>query len=195
MELNRKKSILECARKIFCEKGLTSTTFRDIALDLNISDGHVRYYFKSKEELLLTLFHQFDKEILTYSMGNPQPEEVRNLLKESLRHSFGVIERYSFFFYESPKTIGQFPELNKQYKALYSQRSLLFMSMFTNFRDRGIFRKDLNDEDFTRLFDSFFILSDSWIRFHLIMKSEKFSERDLDYYSDLLVNILNPYFE
>ncbi len=50
-----KMEIIQIATNMFIEKGYSSTTFRMIADELDISSGHVAFYFPSKEALLAQL--------------------------------------------------------------------------------------------------------------------------------------------
>lgn len=49
------KKILSIATEFFSEKGYFHTTISDIAADLNINEATIYGYFKSKEEILLTI--------------------------------------------------------------------------------------------------------------------------------------------
>lgn len=50
-----KMEIIQVATNMFIEKGYSSTTFRMIADELDISSGHVAFYFPSKDALLAEL--------------------------------------------------------------------------------------------------------------------------------------------
>src|SRR5688500_14578289 len=52
------KRILDGARKIFLEKGYEQTSMRNIANEINYSQGSLYFYFKDKSEI----FHELHKE-------------------------------------------------------------------------------------------------------------------------------------
>ncbi len=54
----RRKEILDAAEALFEEKGFQKTTISDIARAMNVAQGMLYYYFKSKEELLGALVHR-----------------------------------------------------------------------------------------------------------------------------------------
>ena len=54
----RRKEILDAAEALFEEKGFQKTTISDIAKAMNVAQGMLYYYFKSKEELLGALVHR-----------------------------------------------------------------------------------------------------------------------------------------
>jgi len=59
--LATKRHLLETALTLFKSKGYEKTTMRDIAKAARVSLGSAYYYFKSKEEIVLT-FYQFSLE-------------------------------------------------------------------------------------------------------------------------------------
>ena len=54
----RRREILDAAEKLFEQKGFQRTTVSDIAQAMNVAQGMLYYYFKSKEELLGALVHR-----------------------------------------------------------------------------------------------------------------------------------------
>ena len=54
----RRREILDAAEKLFEQKGFQRTTISDIAQAMNVAQGMLYYYFKSKEELLGALVHR-----------------------------------------------------------------------------------------------------------------------------------------
>jgi len=56
MELNAKKiHLMECAEKLFAEKGYAETSIRDIAKQASMNSAMISYYFGSKEKLVKTI--------------------------------------------------------------------------------------------------------------------------------------------
>ena len=55
MKRNTKYEILQCATKLFIEKGYTSTYVTSIASELGISTGNLTFHFPTKEHLLAKL--------------------------------------------------------------------------------------------------------------------------------------------
>jgi AcrR family transcriptional regulator len=56
MELNAKKiHLMECAERLFAEKGYAETSIRDIAKHASMNSAMISYYFGSKENLVKTI--------------------------------------------------------------------------------------------------------------------------------------------
>src|SRR5262245_61614349 len=52
----KRLAILDGAVKVFAEKGFFSATVADVARAAGVADGTIYLYFKSKDELLLSIF-------------------------------------------------------------------------------------------------------------------------------------------
>jgi len=187
------EEILQAAKEVFKQKGIQKSTFRDVAKELKISDGHVRYYFKTKETLLLALFNKMDNEILALSNQDLNQNNIVAIMKLSLQKTFGIMADYHFFFLESPYVLKTFPKVFAAYSQLFEQRKSLFLLTFQIFRTNNVFRADVSDEDLNLLFEQFFIYSDSWMRFHYLQNTNQLTNKDIEKYADLALNLISPY--
>ena len=85
----RREAILEAALQVVAERGLAETRMSDISERASMSSGHVLYYFKTKEALLMEAlrfvedrFHAAaDAELARLPVG---PERLRRLLELDL---------------------------------------------------------------------------------------------------------------
>lgn len=191
-----KEQILQKAVALFNGSGVQQTSFRDIAAALGLSDGHVRYYYKTKEKLLLALFEKMNQEILL--AAKPLPEKTNTIsqgLKNNLNGAFTVMSTYSFFFTETPATFSQFTEVGKMYKNLVQSRKDLFINLFEQLTQKGYFKREFTPALQQQAFYSIFIISDSWLRHHYILHNDKPDDNDIKFHSDLAFSILLPYIE
>jgi len=186
-----RENILETSRLVLKIKGIHKTTMRDIAKELEVSDGHVRYYFRTKEDLLVGLFHQMNKDILSLSVIS---NGLREDLRQNLQQSFRIMTAYDFFFLESVQALKLFPELFKAYANLFQQRQMFFREFFRELKQKGIFRPEVSDQQLDLLYQQFFILSDSWMRSHYLLHTETITDTDIVHYSELCLQLFDPYF-
>lgn len=91
--VNREKKRSEIAKKaieVFAERGFQATTIQDIADAAHLGKGTIYHYFKTKEEILLTVSVEILKE-MERSLGAAlirldEPEErLTALIQESLK--------------------------------------------------------------------------------------------------------------
>lgn len=72
-DLNMRTLILQKSTELFLSEGYDNTTIRQIADASNVGRGHLYYYFKKKEDILLYLFTNLLKNIqklVTDLLGN-----------------------------------------------------------------------------------------------------------------------------
>jgi AcrR family transcriptional regulator len=87
----RRQLIIETALKLFAENTFRGTTIEQVAQVAGISKGLVYNYFKSKDELLMSIFQFYVDEVPTFFrthqiIGNPK--DVLKNSYEQLIHNF-----------------------------------------------------------------------------------------------------------
>ncbi|MFB5087651.1 TetR/AcrR family transcriptional regulator [Psychrobacillus sp. PGGUH221] len=55
---DKRQRIIDASYKVFARKGYTNASIKEIAKEADITSGLVHYYFKNKEELLLSVQNQ-----------------------------------------------------------------------------------------------------------------------------------------
>ena len=125
----RKKQILECAKKIFSEKGFYDTQVDDIVKTLRIGKGTIYQYFRNKEDLFFSLLETFVHEWEKFSKirlreitdGPPFNSFHVNYLYErisrTLRFFQEDIERSNIILRIGPGSNNQFDTYFKQFES------------------------------------------------------------------------------
>jgi TetR/AcrR family fatty acid metabolism transcriptional regulator len=89
-QADRRRQILEAAVKVFARSGFHTSRVGDIAEEAGVAYGLVYHYFKSKEELLETIFRDTWTQMLARvreveASGVPASEQVRQVTALLLR--------------------------------------------------------------------------------------------------------------
>ena len=159
-----KEHIIAASLEAFNEKGLTAASLRAIASRLGISDGHLRYYFKTREDLVLATFEAMDAAILSRAKAPAPTGFSWEAMHQELTGTFLVMYEYRCFFLESPVRLKELKKVHAAYQRLMSRRRELFSQLFKGLQQLQIFDGRYSDRDFHALFEQFFILSDSWVK-------------------------------
>jgi TetR/AcrR family fatty acid metabolism transcriptional regulator len=79
--LNRKDLILKAAIKVFARHGFARARTAAIAREARVAEGTIYNYFKSKDELILTIFEQTWRDLLQAlrTKLNPIQDPIQNL--------------------------------------------------------------------------------------------------------------------
>lgn len=134
---NRRKLIVDTARRLFGERGYDGVSMRDIAKELDCSVGNVTYYFKKKEDLM-------EASVLEQSENYHLPSTPASLAE--LNQLFWYICRaiqerlYYFYYYDQMARISRrIHELQQAYtKDLY----LTLSEAFENLQESGDMEQD-----------------------------------------------------
>ncbi|MSP17872.1 MAG: TetR/AcrR family transcriptional regulator [Myxococcales bacterium] len=87
---DKRLRILESAEKVFAQKGFFGAKVADIAEDAGVADGTIYLYFRSKDELLISLFEvqmeRVHEELERELAGASDPEDrLRRFMRAYVR--------------------------------------------------------------------------------------------------------------
>lgn len=75
--------IIQESSKLFLEQGYTKTTIRQIAQVCNLGRGHLYYYFKKKEDIVLYLYKNLIEKLYSY-ISNSSKNSLDPLLSYAI---------------------------------------------------------------------------------------------------------------
>ena len=73
---DKRKRIIQSATKIFADKGFYNAKISQIAYHADVADGTIYLYFKSKDDLLISIFEEEMTNIIEYHL-----EEIEKIKK------------------------------------------------------------------------------------------------------------------
>ncbi|MDR0414139.1 MAG: TetR/AcrR family transcriptional regulator [Prevotellaceae bacterium] len=98
----KRKIIKQVALKLFATKGYATTSINDIAQTAGISKGLMYNYFKSKEEVLQTIWDELTEEFVTMidpnHDGEITPEESKNFIDKTFELLINRREEMKLYF-------------------------------------------------------------------------------------------------
>lgn len=186
---NTRSRILSQAIELFNEKAWSQVSLRQIAAALNMSDGNLRYHFKTKEELVLDAFTAMTTEM---AVEIEKGYEGMDVLQERFADMFAIMHTYRFLFTESFFIKKAYPSYAVLFNQLEESRRQLFMDEFNTLKEQGILSKEYSDEQYEMLFEQLFIISDNWIRYLEGAETDYVRNR-IQHYAYLCYSLLVPY--
>ena len=95
---NRRKALLEAAKKCFCTIGFHQTTMRDIAKAAGISVGHIYNSFASKEEIVEAMAIQQTEEFSQMLLEDEcEPDDLKGVEEHFRRVVKAMFPRVGLF--------------------------------------------------------------------------------------------------
>ncbi len=96
----RREQLREAAYRVVCEKGYHSFTIRDIAREANLSTGLIHYYFKNKEDLLLSLLTEMNRTLKKTTVeALARLDDPLDKLKTFIRLAFDQVSSEKEYYY------------------------------------------------------------------------------------------------
>ncbi|GJM36956.1 MAG: putative transcriptional regulator TetR family protein [Acidimicrobiales bacterium] len=151
---SRRDHIVALAAQLFAEKGVASTTVRDIGSAAGILSGSLYYHFDSKESIVKEILRDYLSRIIeSYEVVTAENDDPRSCLEGLIRVSLEAIERerHACEIYHNDYTtlhaLQDFPELD----VLTTRVQKVWMDTIDRGVESGAFRDDIDPKVFYRL--------------------------------------------
>jgi TetR/AcrR family fatty acid metabolism transcriptional regulator len=143
---DKHEAILRAAIKVFARKGYFNSKVADIASKAKIADGTVYLYFKSKEDILHSIFDQMMSEFI--SEGKKELAEIDEADKKIKRIAELHLEKLStdrdLAIVFQVQLRGSTKFMREFSAAGFAEYLDIIKSAFEEGQKQGIFRKDMN---------------------------------------------------
>jgi TetR/AcrR family fatty acid metabolism transcriptional regulator len=163
---NKREAILRAATRVFARNGYFSSKVADIARAADVADGTVYLYFKSKEEILHSIFDQnMDEAIaachkLIENLTDPR-EKLRRIAALHLQR-LGADRDLAVVFQVELRGSTKF--MQEFSAAGFAEYLNLLCKTFEEGQRAGTFRKDLNAKVVSKiLFGALDEMATNWI--------------------------------
>lgn len=159
--------ILQAAKEVFAEVGYHGASVSRIAKSAGIGDGTVYLYFKNKEDILTTLFHES-----IYNQYLPMLEENLSYYSDVRMLLFEIVRSHLSFFYEDAalsrvvqiesRQPGE--EFRATIKTSVKREFKIIESVILKGQEDGVFRKDISAKNARKLiFGTLDEMVTSWV--------------------------------
>ena len=143
---DKHEAILRAAVKVFASKGYFNSKVADIAGQAKIADGTVYLYFKSKEEILHSIFNRMMEEFIIeckkeLAEVTDAAEKIRRIARLHLGH-LGADRDLAIVFQVQLR--GSIKFMQEFSSAGFAEYLDIIKSTFEEGQKQGVFRKDLN---------------------------------------------------
>ncbi|MEX0312856.1 MAG: TetR/AcrR family transcriptional regulator [Allomuricauda sp.] len=188
--MNTKNKIKTTARKLFNKKGFKNVTLREVAEALSISYGNVTYHYKTKNQLILSLY----EDMLQETMEIIKTFDNNGILKSILdapKITFAISMKYLFFYVDFIEIKRSYADLSSKLERDNNSRKKRYLQILKQLQFQGLLREELTDNDLDYLMD----LSGAMRTFFFInLNPNDFMNKDLESrYIKYVNNLIFPY--
>jgi TetR/AcrR family fatty acid metabolism transcriptional regulator len=184
---DKREAILRAAIGVFAHNGYFNSKVADIAREAGVADGTVYLYFKSKEDILHSIFDRSVEEALDAARKQiKRVTDPRERLRQiALLHleRLGADRDLAVVFQVELRGSTKFME---EFSAAgFAEYLALIRSTFEEGQRAGVFRADLNAKVVAKiLFGALDEMATNWI----LSRRRRLLERDADAVVDLFLN-------
>ncbi|HVL76233.1 MAG TPA: TetR/AcrR family transcriptional regulator [Noviherbaspirillum sp.] len=170
-----RERILELSLRLFNEFGEPNITTTVIAEELSISPGNLYYHFRNKDDIVNSLFSQFETEIgrmLSVPEGRrPTMEDVWLYL----HLSFELVWRYRFFYRDLSDLLSRNRKLELHFKQILSHKTKVARQLCLGLRADGAM--DASDEEIEALSTNMVVVATYWLSYEYVRNPRKYTEQ------------------
>ena len=183
--------IIYTALKLFNEHSSGAVSTNRVAEACDISKGNLHYHFKTKKEIIQSIFKGISDE-MNASWYQDHLDPTVTHLAEMFARQLLLIHEYRFFYREMPALLRSDPVLLRRYQENRDKRMKALEKYFQELVRVGVM--DFKNESMIEsLIVSTWIISDNWLNYIEFKKIEPTQEKILDGY-EMMLEILRPYF-
>ena len=151
--------IIKSALKLFVKKGYHGTSINDITSKVGVTKGAFYSHFKSKRELVLRLFSEFETHYVDRLIASVA-ENPGNAI-DKIHHTISFISRFgsenhelvSYYYYIASE-LGDDPDFRSRLQEIRRKQKLFFEELFRSGIKEGLLRKDIDPKLAGSIFDS-----------------------------------------
>lgn len=166
--------ILELSLRMFNEFGEPNVTTSVIAEELAISPGNLYYHFRNKNDIVNSIFVEFESEIARMLAV---PAERRPTIEDVwtyLRLMFELVWRFRFFYRDLNDLLSRNRTLELQFKQILAHKIKVAQQLCEGLRsDGGMAGSDL---EITALATNMVVVATYWLSYEYVRNPRNYTE-------------------
>jgi AcrR family transcriptional regulator len=168
-----RERILELSLRLFNEFGEPNITTTVIAEEMNISPGNLYYHFRNKDDIVNSIFTQFEAEI-NKKLAFPQGRKKYSGYLDLSASDFELVWRYRFFYRDLSDLLSRNRKLELNFKEILSHKIKVATDLCHDLRADGEF--EATDMDIDALATNMVVVATYWLSYEYVRNPRKYSE-------------------
>jgi AcrR family transcriptional regulator len=191
--MKTRDKIIQASIVLFNEQGERNVTTNHIAAALGISPGNLYYHFRNKEDIILSIYEEYARNLLIETMPEVSPDvKPLDAIILYMDVVFQAMMKFRFFYSNLPVLLAKNPLLHDKYvevQGFIAQRvSELLLSL------RNAKMMDFLDEDLPDIVSILRLVNTFWLSFYQTQNNDN-EINDAVFYQGVLkiLVIIQPY--
>lgn len=181
--------ILDAAIVLFNDEGTAQVSGNRIAEAAGVSKGNLHYHFKTKEEVIFSIWLRIEQEVDSWRGDASAPTVMH--MAEITQRQYSLIWRYRFFYRELTTLLDRDPELKYRFRRQRSQRMEDIHTFFKALVENGVVKPPPEPDTFPNLITIAWMVSDYWLSF-ISTDDRKIDAESMQEGYQLVVRLFDP---
>jgi AcrR family transcriptional regulator len=168
-----REKILELSLKLFNEFGESNVTTTIIANEMKISPGNLYYHFRNKDDIVNSIFSEFDGEIehklAIGADSEPNVQDVWNYLQMMFR----LVWRYRFLYRDLNDLLSKNRYLETHFKQIFAHKQNLVRSTCLHLKKQGFL--EATDEQIEAVSHNMVLVATYWLSYQYVQNPRTYT--------------------
>lgn len=191
--MKTRDKIIQASIELFNEHGERNVTTNHIAAHLGISPGNLYYHFRNKEDIILSIYEEYARNLLldTFPQVSPDDNPLDTIIKY-MDAVFQIMTKYRFFYSNLPVLLAKNETLHDKYVEVQQTISERVSQMLVSLRNANMI--SFADEELADIVVILRLVNTFWLSFYQTQNKEP-EMTDAVFYQGVLkiLVIIKPY--
>lgn len=185
--MKTREKIIQASIALFNEHGERNVTTNHIAAHLGISPGNLYYHFRNKEDIILSIYEEYARNLLleTFPVISPDVKPLDAIIMY-MDTVFQAMSKFRFFYANLPVLLSKNPLLREKYVEVQHFISGRVSDMMVALRDADMI--NFSDEELPDLVSILRIVNTFWLSFYQTQNMD--TEIDASVFYEGVIKIL-----
>lgn len=181
--------ILDSAIALFNQDGTTQVSTNRIADAAGVSKGNLHYHFKTKDEIIFSIWLRIEQEVDSWS-GDAADATVLHMA-EITQRQYRLIWHYRFFYRELTSLLDRDPDLKYRFNRQRDHRMAEILAFFEALVASGIARPSPEPDTLKKLIKIAWLISDYWLAY-IGVDDRRIDARTMQEGFELVLHLFDP---
>jgi AcrR family transcriptional regulator len=163
--MKTRDKIIQASIELFNEQGERNVTTNHIAAHLSISPGNLYYHFRNKEDIILSIYEEYARNLLldTFPQVTPDMKPLDTIILY-MDAVFQALMKFRFFYANLPVLLAKNPLLHGKYVEVQHTISQRLSEMLVSLREADMM--DFNDDELPDIVSILRLINTFWLSFY-----------------------------
>jgi AcrR family transcriptional regulator len=163
--MKTRDKIIHASIELFNEQGERNVTTNHIAAHLGISPGNLYYHFRNKEDIILSIYDEYARNLLLETFPKVSPEvKPLDAIIMYMDAVFQMMMKFRFFYSNLPVLLAKNPNLRAKYVEVQQSIAERVSQLLLSLREASII--DFEDGELADMVSILRLVNTFWISFY-----------------------------